>query len=381
MLMNVLLLNTQMEAAGAQKAMLSLARGLLDQDHEVTVATMYDKGDYVRVFNEQYGLDIVDLRMKATGVRNPLRKAEALARGLFQLYRLMRKGRFDVLQTFSHYSNIIGPIVGWLAGVPARVSSQRMSLRGAPRWLLWLDRLIANSWLVHKMTAVSDETRRFSIEVEGISADKMVTIHNGIDPERYEPCSTNESLRAQLDLCNRFVVTTVARLHRQKGHTYLIEAMPAVINEIPNVCFLLVGEGELEPELRALIDERDLTTWVQLLGVRQDVADILSISDLFVLPSLWEGLPNTILEAMAARVPVIATEIDGCLELVESGRSGLLVPPKDSNALAKSIVNLAKDEERRKELAEYAHARVAVQYSQEANTLAYVTLYQTLRST
>ena len=114
--LRVVTIVTQMEAAGAQKALLTLARGLKDCGHNVTVVTMYDKGDYVSIFSERYRLDIVNLDMKRTGKSSLLRKAGAALKGLYRLYRLMRQERFDVVQTFSHYSNAIGPVIAWLAG-------------------------------------------------------------------------------------------------------------------------------------------------------------------------------------------------------------------------------------------------------------------------
>ena len=312
--LNVLLLNTQMEAAGAQKAMLELARGLKQRGHPVTVVTMYDKDSYVPLFEEQYNLDIIDLEMKQPGERNLLTQAWRFVRGL-RLYRLMRAQRPQIVQTFSHYSNILGPLIAWLARVPVRVSSQRMSLKDYPAWLLYLDRIVANSFLTHKMVAVSDGTRRFSIEEEGIRPDKLVTIHNGINVERFSinlSSKAEQNLRQELRLePDSLVILTVARLHPQKGHKYLIEAIPHIVRDFPQTRFLFVGEGELTEALKAQIRGADLEKYVWFLGVRQDVPQLLAISDLFVLPSLWEGLPNSVLEAMAAGVPVVATYVDG----------------------------------------------------------------------
>ncbi len=219
--MKVMLLNTQMAPGGAQKAMLTLARGLKEDGHDIIVVTMYDTGSYVNLFEAQYGLKIVDLRMKPEHGRNtPISAILATLRGLHRLYRLMRQTQPDLLQTFTHYSNIIGPPIAWLAGIPVRVSSQRSLLAHRPRWLLTTDRLVTNSFLVHKMTTVSDETRNFCIE-QGIHPHKLLTIYSGINTSKYR-CSM--SPEQQLQLRQTFaigqtdtIILTVARLSQEKG--------------------------------------------------------------------------------------------------------------------------------------------------------------------
>jgi len=379
--LNVLLLNTQMEAAGAQKAMLELARGLKQRGHPVTVVTMYDKDSYVPLFEEQYNLDIIDLEMKQPGERNLLTQAWRFVRGL-RLYRLMRAQRPQIVQTFSHYSNILGPLIAWLARVPVRVSSQRMSLKDYPAWLLYLDRIVANSFLTHKMVAVSEGTRRFSIEEEGIRSDKLVTIHNGINVERFSidlSPKAEQNLRQALRLePDSLIILTVARLHPQKGHKYLIEAIPRILRDFSQARFLFVGEGELTEELKAQVRGADLEKYVRFLGVRQDVPQLLAISDLFVLPSLWEGLPNSVLEAMAAGVPVVATYVDGTPEIIDDGDTGLLTPPADPVALEQAIRRLLKDESLQTSIAKAAKKHVERKFSRDANTIAFIDLYQSL---
>ena len=380
--MNILLLNTQMEPAGAQKALLELARGLQSRGHSVTIATMYDKANYIPVFQERYGLDIINLQMKQPGERNPLAKALRLVRGIWRLYRLMRQHKIQIVQTFSHYSNILGPVIAWLARVPVRLSSQRMSLKGSPGWLLQLDRRVANSSLICKMVSVSQGTRRFSIQEQGIKAEKIITIHNGIDLDRFSPAVSPDilnGLRQELGLTDIHpIIITVARLHPQKGHRFLVEIIPQILNVAPQAQFLFVGEGGLQSELQTLVSQAGLDDTVHFLGVRQDIPKLLALSDLFVLPSLWEGLPNSVLEAMAVGVPVVATNVDGCPEVILDGETGILVPPSDPGALAKAICRLLQNEALRASMTGAARARVASVFSQDANISAYVDLYQNL---
>lgn len=377
----ILILNTLMEAGGAQKAMLQLAQGLRDRGHDVVVATMYDKGGFIPKFEQKYGMPIIDLQMKpAEG--NPLVKALAFARGLFRLTRLMRRERIEVLQTFSHYSNILGPILGLLARVPVRVSSQRMSLLNQPRWLLFLDRLVTNSRLVHRMVSVSEMTRRYTMEVERIRGDKLITIPNGIDVSGFSSQLGEEGrdrLRTELGLGkDDLVVSVVARLHPQKGHRYLIEAIPSILAHVPNAVFLLAGDGALRDELDQAIDRAGVGHAVRLLGARNDVPDLLSISSLFVLPSLWEGMPNAVMEAMAAGLPVVATSVDGTPEVVLDGETGLLVPAKDPGALGSAIIELLLDGEKRRAFGAAGRERISQTFSLQSYVDRHEALYSQL---
>jgi glycosyltransferase involved in cell wall biosynthesis len=375
----ILLLNTQMEAAGAQKAMLQLARGLQARGDYVIVATMYDKGGVVPHFEERYGLTIRNLGMKQPGGNNPVSKVVRACRGILSLLILMRREHPDALQTYSHYSNILGPILGFVAGIPVRVSSQRMSLPDAPKWLLKLDRWVANSRMVHKMTAVSEKTRRFCIKREGIRSDKTVTIPNGINLEEFDglaAASSRKEIRRELGLATNVpIVTIVARLHVQKGHKYLFESIPFILKKAPTAHFVLVGDGALRAHLEADVAGRGLNESVRFLGVRSDVPALLRASDCFVLPSLWEGMPNCVLEAMAAKIPVIATAVDGIVEVVEDGISGLLVPPKDPQALGRCIVEILTDSALAQSLGQAGRRRVETAFSLERMIDGFSALY------
>ena len=155
------------------------------------------------------------------------------------------------------------------------------------------------------------------------------------------------------------VIGNVGRFTRQKGHRYLIEAMSRVIEHHPNCHLLLVGDGELRGRIEEQVARENLSSHVHFLGVRSDIEEILQTMDLFVSPSLWEGLPTVILEAMAARVPVICTAVSGSSELVENGHTGLIVKPGSGDALAEAILNLLGNMDRARQMADnaYAYAR------------------------
>ena len=194
---------------------------------------------------------------------------------------------------------------------------------------------------VDRLICVSEAVRASFLRA-GVPAGKVRLVRNGICPV---PCSADRrSVRACLGLPEEaHVILTVARLARQKGHRALLDAATTVLTRAPDARFLWVGDGPLERTLGEAVRRRGLDGCVRLLGRRADVPDLLAAADLFVLPSLFEGLPLVILEAMAAGLPVIATRVCGTEEAVLDGVTGGLVPAGDGAALAGAILAVLTD--------------------------------------
>jgi glycosyltransferase involved in cell wall biosynthesis len=174
------------------------------------------------------------------------------------------------------------------------------------------------------------------------------------------------------------VVAVVAGLNNQKGHRYLFEAIPSVARRHPQILFLLVGDGHLRESLKTLARELGISRHVEFLGMRHDVPSILQMSDLFVLPSLFEGMPLSVLEAMAAGKAVVATDVDGTKEVVVDGETGYLVPPRNAEQLARRIDDLLSDDDRRRLFGKQGRERVATTFTTEKMAHAYALLYQEL---
>ncbi len=180
---------------------------------------------------------------------------------------------------------------------------------------------------------------RASFMQAGVPAEKLSVVRNGVQPRvaKRDP----RVVKANLGLPPQArMVLTVARLSEQKGHRHLLEAIPAVLARAPDTYFVWVGEGPLEGDLRARISQFDLAERILLLGRRDDVPDLMAASDLFVLPSLFEGLPIVVLEAMGAGLPVVGTSVCGTSEVVADGISGRLVPARDAAALAAAVLEV-----------------------------------------
>jgi glycosyltransferase involved in cell wall biosynthesis len=172
-------------------------------------------------------------------------------------------------------------------------------------------------------------------------------------------------IRAELGV-GGFVLGVVGRLEEQKGHRFLLAALPELSQKIPDLSVLLVGEGRESGALKGQSEELQVSHMVRFLGTRRDLPRLFRAMDLFVHPSLWEGLPLTLLMAMGARLPVVGTRVSGVTEVIADGENGRLVPPGDPQALAGAILELYRRPELRSHLSEAAHKTVAAGYSQEA---------------
>ena len=360
--LNVLELTTTLEVGGTERMLSYLARGLDAAKFNVTVACLKHGGPIADELSRA-GVSVVSLRMKS-------KLDYAVA---FRLYRLLRERRIDILHSYLFHANLLSRIVGRLARVPVIISSERtMGFEGRHRLLI--NRL--TSPLADAYTGNAEAVRQFMISEIGLPEGRTVVIHNGVDLKRFDIEVDRNAVRKRLGLSPTDVVcASVARLDEQKGISYLIEAARKVVEEKPDTRFIIVGDGPLRKSLEGLSTRLGLEEHVLFLGARNDVAEILKASDVFVLPSLWEGFPNVVLEAMASGLPVVATKTSGTPEAVADGDTGLLVEPKDAQGLAEAIRTMVSDEQQRRAMGARGKKRVMELFSLEKMITANEELY------
>lgn len=371
----ILFLGTQMEVAGAQRVLLSQARWFHDQGHPVLAVFFYDKQGLAATWQSQFDFPVISLNAWGS---NGLPVFNLLA-GLVRLFRLLRGQRAIV--TFTPHSNLLGLPLARLAGVPVRVGTHHGYIEGSLKRLAWLHGRLTNSRLCSAMVAVSEQVRVYAANREGASEEKLVVIENGIEPLRMNKLSEADrnALRAQIGAPNGAVLLlTVGRLTVQKGHTVLLDAITQLKPSEPRTFFAFAGDGPLRTELEQKAQQLEIADHVRFLGVRNDVNELLLAADIFVQPSLWEGLSLALLEALLAGLPVLATRVEGVVDVVEDGESALLVPPKDANALAAAIERLLSDENLRQRLAQAGRQRAQARYSVERMGRAYEDLLRKL---
>jgi glycosyltransferase involved in cell wall biosynthesis len=213
----------------------------------------------------------------------------------------------------------------------------------------------------------------------GPEPGRIFTICNGVDPKLFERRGDRQALCDELGVrADSRLILTVGRLTEQKGLRYLLDAAAPVVSLFPDSHFLLVGEGELFGTLTQQAARNGVPNQVHLMGVRRDVPDLLAAVDIFVLPSLWEGLSVALLEAMAAAKPIVATTVSGTLQAMIPDNTGLLVPPGDSRALANAIVQLLSDPLRAQRMGQSARQHVEKYFSAHQQASQHLALYRDL---
>jgi glycosyltransferase involved in cell wall biosynthesis len=298
----------------------------------------------------------------------PVPRGGPRAAGLLRLWRAIRAERPAIFHAHLSWPLACRPgvLAAWLAGVPAILGTAHLytELRDNRRPPLMLRPF-------RRIIAVSEEVRSRYAEALGVPARKLAVVHNGITVSPVvrpaDPALRAELVRGRPD----YIVLTPARLHEQKGHTYLLAA--AV--EVPDATFVLAGDGPLRAQLEAQAQELGVAQRCLFLGHRSDVPELLAAADLFVLPSLYEGLPVSVLEAMAARRPVVATAIGGTDEAITHEAGGLLVPPRDVAALASAIRRVRADPALADRLAAAGRERVEREFSSEVMTREVMRIY------
>jgi glycosyltransferase involved in cell wall biosynthesis len=295
-------------------------------------------------------------------------------RAWLPLVRLLRRERIDVLHAHKFGSNLWGSLVGRLACVPVVVAHEHSWANEAGTLRRLLDRFVIAP-LADAIVAVSRADRELMVRVERIPPERVRVIPNGIPV----PQPTGADVRAELGLGpDALVAVSVARLVPVKALDVLVEAAALLAPDLPRLRVVLVGDGPEEARLRALVAERGLEQVVLLTGPRGDVPDVLAAADVAVICSDTEGMPLAVIEYLAAGLPVVATNVGGLPELVEDGVDGLLVPARDSRALAEALGRVLRDEELRRRLGARARDRQRDEFDLAASVRRYEELYAEL---
>ncbi len=284
-----------------------------------------------------------------------------LLAGLWRFFILLRREKPRILYCYMTFPIILGALVGRLARVPVVLASERV-MDFESRWRLMLKRLIAP--LLDEVTVNSQKLRDFATGVIGYRSDRVSIIFNGVDVAALQPSGERLSMRSDFGIkLDETLIGCVARLNHQKGHLYLLRALKMLAR--PDIKLMFVGSGEMEAQLKAFCDKNGLSNQVIFAGNQQNIVPFLSMMDIFALPSLAEGFPNAVLEALAAGLPTIATDVGGTSEIVLDGETGLLIKARDSDAIATAIRRLIDDPALSARLARNGHKRVASTFSIE----------------
>lgn len=306
-----------------------------------------------------------------------IKKKDALDPKLpFRLYKLIKDLKIDVLHTNNQGSWLYGTIAANIARIPIVHTEHTNVIYHAGNKNLWLKLEKLLSFFTFKITTVAESVANFMICEQNIKKDKIKVIENGIDADIYDFELDKNQKKKEISLKESDIaVGIVARLTGNKAHDVLIKAFSFVVEEDSNAKLVIVGDGPLRNELSALTEKLELNDRVMFLGVRRDIPELLKAFDIFVLSSIREGLPVSILEAMASSLPVVATSVDGNAEVVSNGETGLLVPVNDPETLSKALLKLIKDGELSKQMGINGRSRVVKHYTFDKMIKMYEDIY------
>jgi glycosyltransferase involved in cell wall biosynthesis len=362
----ILLLSTSLGMGGADRQILHLARALLSHRYEVRLVSM---------------TPLVEMGQQAVAEGLPITSLDMQPgrpdwRAVQRLIALLRDWRPHLLTSFMYHANILGRVAGKWAGVPIVVSSIR-SERNGSALRDWSMR--ATNWMDHCCTAnsglVADSFARRGI----LPREKLRVIPNGVDIAALSaPGDERVRVRAELGVeGDEFLWLAIGRLLDQKDYPTLLHAFQPLAGAPARL--FVAGRGPLLEQLQQQARQLGIAGQVVFLGVRHDIAALLAAADGFVLSSAWEGMPNVVMEALAAATPVVATQVGGVPELVEEGESGFLVSPGNPGALSRSMGRLMSlPAERRRQMGLRGRDRMAAHYSLEAMAERWLALYQEL---
>lgn len=288
------------------------------------------------------GIDVVEQNIRS--YYNPF--------NILKLARLFRASGPDIVHTHTYFTNTIGRLAGVFAGVRVLVTHVHSVYSQYKARNIFIERFLSR--YTDRIITCSDAVKDFAVRVEGICPEKVITIYNGIDVSRFEKSARGRAVRATFGVTEDSVsvLVTVASLGPRKGHADLLDAFSEVVRDHPDARLLFVGDGPLRKDLEEQARRLELGGRVIFAGARYDVPEILAASDVFVLPSVIEGLGIAAIEAMAAGLPVVATNTGGLPEVVKDGFSGLLVPVNDPVSLARAVNSILGDREKAKRMGE-----------------------------
>jgi glycosyltransferase involved in cell wall biosynthesis len=353
-LIKVLQLIASLPVGGAEDLMAAMVTGLDPQRFQVQAATIGLPGPVGEELIRG-GCPVVSMGLDL--------KRTSFWRLVGEVRALLGDVKPDILHTHLYHPNLYGRLASLGLGIPGVVASVHNSYtRVKLHRCLWNFLL---STITDKVLVSTPQVWQDVRTWDRVPAGKLEVFPYGIKVQNLDDAADPAEVRAELGV-QGFVLGLVGRLEAQKGQRFLLAAVPELSREIPDLTVLIIGEGREGDALQRLAEELGVAPLVRFLGTRRDLPRHFRAMDLFVQPSLWEGMPLTLLMAMGSRLPVVGTRVSGAIEVVEDGKNGRLVAPGDSEALSGAILELYRNPELRSRMAEAGREAVVLKHSQEA---------------
>jgi len=354
-----------LQVGGAEEMVLNLVRHLPER-FEPMVCCIHELGPIGEEIRAQ-GAPITVL-----GLNPGLRRLWDVAR----IQRFLRDTQPQIVHTFLLTASLYGRLAAVLARVPILVGTEVNIYERKRAHHALVERLLMPA--TARVVASAESVRRFYIDQVHADPSKVDVIYNAVDWAQLQTSKGRDEMRVSLGVPrDRPLAGVIARLTEQKGHVHLFDAL-ARTPQLAGLDLIVVGDGELRDSLRQRVEALGLSSHVKFVGARRDLGDLLHAMDVFVLPSLWEGLPLSLVLAMGAGLPVVATTVAGVPEVVENERTGLLVPPADPMALGRALGRIVTDPRLARRLADNGRAVVLAKFGVDGYVSAVTRLYDRL---
>ena len=345
---------TNFVLGGAQDYLLAILRGLDHRKFEVFVAGRLEGERYESLMSTS-DIRVVDI----PSLRREIRPFDDL-RAVYQIKKFCEDFKLDIVHTHSSKPGVVGRLGAFLAGVPIIVHT----IHGFPfhdfmpaverRTLVVIERLMAS--ISAALLFVSSRDKNYANQLGIRARHESSTIYNGIDFSPFRVRHDRAEVRRSMGFAKKDIIVGFSgRLSEQKGVTILVEGFSRAFRKDPRLHLLLIGDGPLRSQLENQIQSLNIADNVTILGYRSDIARLLAVVDVFLMPSLWEGLSRSLGEAMYSRIPVIATDVGGTADAVRPGETGVLIPPNDSGAIERELISFLKRNKGRKQMVERAY--------------------------
>jgi glycosyltransferase involved in cell wall biosynthesis len=344
MKINILRVVSNLGTGGVQMRLVSLLPYIDNKKFNISVCSFKDGPLKKKLTKAGFKVFIVPRRFKFDPIC------------IMRLIKIIKSEKICIIHTHTHKPNTTARIAAILARVPVIIANEH----NVDEWKSLFQKLIDCflALFTDRIIVVSKGVQKFC-QSTGIPSCKFHLIYNGVEIDKFKNKKFRETKRKELGVYeNTCVIGTIGRIHPQKGHEFLIEVVEKLLIEHKSLLFLIIGKGYLKEELIRKIKSLNLSKNFLFLGEREDIPELLSCMDIFVLPSLREGFPNTILEAMASSLPVVATDVGGVRELIIQNKTGFIMPPANTSALYESLSKLIQDKNLRERMGNTGYKRV-----------------------
>jgi len=353
-MIRILYVIPKMEVAGTEKHLYNLLHGLDRRQFSIRVICTRRFGKIGKKLKEE-GYPIEKLGFnKGYDPRITLK-----------LGSIIEEWKPHILHTYLFGFHLLGGVAGKWKRVPVIISSRREIGKWKKFYHWWITRL--GNCFSDYVIACSEEVKKYTIKKEKLKEERIKVIYNGINLKEFPFQKTFRKREKK--------VGVIANFYPEKGHRIFLQGVPHIKREFPETEFVMVGDGELRKDMENLCREIGIEDTVKFLGVREDIPQILSSIQVLVIPSLREGLPNVLLEAMAVGTPVVATRVGGIPEVITHGREGFLIPPSDPQSIIRSVCFILSHPEKAEEMREKGRKLVENRFSLERMVKDYQEFY------